>query len=538
LHANGGGGIVMDRMSVAAGPERRADAPPGGEPLVAMRGISKTFGVNAVLRDVDFDLRAGEVHALLGENGAGKSTLMKILMGVHRPDAGRVMLDGVDITEQSVHAKLGRGIAMIFQELSLLPNLTVGENILMGREPRRVGWRIDFRGLKREAQRLLDTYDFPIRAADRVETLGFAQRQMVEVVKALASGARVLIMDEPTSSLTVREEDKLFSIIRSLKAKGIGIIYISHRMAEIFKISDRVSVIKDGRMLPTENASATSTRRIAEMMSRGEAPTAAGGSATIDREAQPALRVVDLRTSRKLRRGIDLSIARGEIVGLAGLVGSGRSTIAKALFGLLPDATGTIEVGGVAVRPGSPTRAIAAGFGFVPEDRRGEGLVIDHGLATNMGLPSLRKLRVGGGRFPMILPGAADDLFAYMQRQLRIVSRSPRQYARELSGGNQQKIVVAKWLATGPKLLILDEPTSGVDVNAKEEMRLIVREAAAKGMGVLLIASEMEELSRVADRIVTIVDGVLGQTLPGGASEAELRAALQEDLEAMRGKAA
>ncbi len=528
----------MDRMSVAAEPVGRAGAPPGGVPLVAMRGISKTFGANVVLRDVDFDLRAGEVHALLGENGAGKSTLMKILMGVHRPDAGRVLLDGADITEQSVHAKLGRGIAMIFQELSLLPNLTVGENILLGREPRRVGWRIDFRGLRREAQRLLDTYDFPIRAGDRVETLGFAQRQMVEVVKALASGARVLIMDEPTSSLTVHEEDKLFSIIRSLKAKGIGIIYISHRMAEIFKISDRVSVIKDGRMLPTEDASATSTRRIAELMSRGEASTATAGNAAIDREGPPALRVAGLRTSRKLRRGIDLSIFRGEIVGLAGLVGSGRSTFAKALFGLLPDATGTIEVAGVAVRPGSPSRAIAAGFGFVPEDRRGEGLVIDHGLASNMGLPSLEKLRVGGGRFPAILPGAADDLFAYMQRQLRIVSRSPRQYARELSGGNQQKIVVAKWLATGPKLLILDEPTSGVDVNAKEEMRLIVRDAAAKGMGVLLIASEMEELSRVADRIVTIVDGVLGQTLPGGASEAELRAALQEDIEAMRGKAA
>jgi len=524
-------------MSVGVEPDGKTR--PGDTPLVAMRGISKAFGEAQILRAVDFDLRAGEVHALLGENGAGKSTLMKILMGVHRPDDGRVLLDGTDITDQSVHDKLGRGITMIFQELSLLPNLTVGENILLGREPRKPGWRIDFRRLRREAQRFLDLYDFPIRAGDRVETLGFAQRQMVEIVKALASGARVLIMDEPTSSLTVREEDKLLSIIRALKAKGIGIIYISHRMAEIFRISDRISVIKDGRMLPTEDATATSTRRIAELMSRG-GPAAgdAGAPPTIDRDAVPALRVANLRTARKLRHGIDLTIARGEIVALAGLVGSGRSTIAKALFGLLPDATGTIEVAGVAVRPGSPTRAIAAGCGFVPEDRRGEGLVIDHGLATNMGLPSLRKLRVGGGRFPMILPNSADSLFAAMQRQLRIVSRSPRQAARELSGGNQQKVVVAKWLATGPKLLILDEPTSGVDVNAKEEMRLIVRDAAARGMGVLLIASEMEELSRVADRIVTLVDGVLGQTLPGGASEAELRAALQEDIEALRGKAA
>ncbi len=528
-------------MSFAGEPGGMEEAPRGEAMLVEMRGISKAFGEARILLDVDFDLRPGEVHALLGENGAGKSTLMKILMGVHRPDDGRVLLEGADITDQSVHDKRGRGIAMIFQELSLLPNLTVGENVLLGREPRKPGWRIDFRGLRREAQRFLDIYDFPIRAGDRVESLGFAQRQMVEIVKALASGARVLIMDEPTSSLTVREEDKLFSIIRALKAKGIGIIYISHRMAEIFKISDRVSVIKDGRMLPTEDIAATSTRRIAELMSRGGGrdEAAAGASlSTIDRDGTPALKVVGLRTSRKLRSGIDLTIARGEIVALAGLVGSGRSTIAKALFGLLTDATGTIEVAGAAVPPGSPARAIAAGFGFVPEDRRGEGLVVDHGLATNMGLPSLRRLRAGGGRLPFILPGAADDLFALMKRQLSIVARSPRQAARELSGGNQQKVVVAKWLATGPKLLILDEPTSGVDVNAKEEMRLIVRDAAARGMGVLLIASEMEELSRVADRIVTIVDGVLGQTLPGGASEAELRAALQEDLEAMRGKAA
>ena len=527
-------------MSVAAVPERKADAPAGGEPLVAMRGISQTFGETRVLREVDFDLRAGEVHALLGENGAGKSTLMKILMGVDRPDAGRVLLDGVDITDQTVHAKMNRGIAMIFQELSLLPNLTVAENLLIGREPRRVGWRIDFRGLKRQAQALLDTYDFPLRARDRVETLGFAQRQMVEIVKALASGARVLIMDEPTSSLTVREEDKLFSIIHALKAKGIGIIYISHRMAEIFKISDRISVIKDGRLLPTEDSAGTSTRRIAELMSRGGGSFAgsAGTAAVRAVDDLPALRVVNLRTSRKLRRGVDLVIARGEIVGLAGLVGSGRSTLAKALFGLLPDTTGIIELGGTPVKPGSPARAIAAGFGFVPEDRRHEGLIIDQGLAANMALPILSKLQVGGGRFPMILPKSADSLFAYMQKQLRIVSRSPRQHARELSGGNQQKVVVAKWLATNAKLLILDEPTSGVDVNAKEEMRLIVRDAASKGMGVLLIASEMEELSRVADRIVTIVDGVLGQTLPSGASETELRAALQEDLEAMREKAA
>ena len=229
----------------------------GIEPLVAMRGISKSFGENKVLRDVDFELYGGEVHARLGENGAGKSTLMKILMGVYRPDQGRVYLDRVDITNQSIQGKMNRGISMIFQELSLLPNLTVAENILLGHEPRRAGWRIDFRKLRKQAQELLDTHKFPIRAGEKVAGLGFAQRQTVEIVKSLASGARVLIMDEPTSSLTVREEDKLFSIIRSLKENGIGIIYISHRMAEIFKISNRISVVKDGNLLPTQASSET-----------------------------------------------------------------------------------------------------------------------------------------------------------------------------------------------------------------------------------------------------------------------------------------
>ncbi len=510
------------------------------QPLVRMEAIFKTFAGTEVLRGIDFDLHRGEVHALLGENGAGKSTLMKILMGVHRPDQGRVLIDGVDVTERSVHDKLSTGVAMIFQELSLLPNLTVADNLLLGHEPLRLGWRVDARRLRREAQLLLDTYGFPIRASERVENLSFAQRQMVEIVKALSRGARVLIMDEPTSSLTAREEDKLFGIIRSLKAAGIGIIYISHRMAEIFKISDRISVIKDGRLLPTMMATATDMRRIAEKMSRSDKVSSLPAVArpVLDAGGPPALQVTGLRTSRKLRTGIDLVIGRGEIVGLAGLVGSGRSTLAKALFGLLHDVTGRIEVAGNPVELGSPAKAIAAGIGFVPEDRRGEGLVIKHGLAANMALPVLRQLQVGGGRLPFILPGSADGLFETMRRQLSIRCRSGRQPADELSGGNQQKVVVAKWLATNPRLLILDEPTAGVDVNAKEEMRQIIREIAAKGMGVLVIASEMEELSRIADRIVTMVDGVLGQSLPSGVGEAELREALQVDLEAARRQAA
>lgn len=506
--------------------------------LVEMRGIAKRFGQAEALRDVDFRLRAGEVHALLGENGAGKSTLMKILMGVHRADHGTVLLRGEDITSRSIGDKLAGGIAMIFQELSLLPNLTVADNLLLGREPRRPLWMIDRAALRGKAQALLDEYDFPIRAGIRVERLGFAQRQMVEIVKAAASGARVLIMDEPTSSLTIHEQEKLFAIIQTLKRRDIGIIYISHRMSEIFRVSDRISVIRDGRMLPTERIANTTPRRIAQMMSRaphqGTVPVDMRPG-PVQENGAPALKVSGLRTSSKFPNGLDLTIERGEIVGIAGLVGSGRSALAKAIFGLLPDVQGEIEVGGQAIRTGSPKAAIAAGIGFVPEDRRHEGLVVDHSLSDNVALARLGFLRPRG-RWPFLRPRAGDAIFRHFRRELGIVSRSPRQLARELSGGNQQKIVVAKWLATEPKLLILDEPTSGVDVNAKEEMRVIIRRAADAGLGVLLIASEMEELTRMADRIVTMADGRLGTTLPAGASEEDLRNALQIDIDAARSR--
>ena len=259
-----------------------------------------------------------------------------------------------------------------------------------------------------------------------------------------------------------------------MKENGIGIIYISHRMAEIFKISDRISVVKDGNLLPTQASSETNIQQIAELMSRGGTPTsvATGAKAATYDNDRPALRITGLRTARKLRRGIDPEIAKGEILGLAGLVGCGRTTLAKALFGLLPDAVGSVEIDGKPLKLGSPTRAIAAGLGFVPEDRRREGLVIDHGIAINIALPSLMKLRVSNGRFPILMPNSADGLFDHMRSQLKIVCRAGRQHARELSGGNQQKVVVAKWLATNARLLILDEPTAGVDVNAKANTAL------------------------------------------------------------------
>ena len=521
---------VLERDLVAA--LRPADDV-GRPPLVAMKGIIKSFGENQVLRDVDFDVRAGEVHALLGENGAGKSTLMKILMGVYKADAGSITLDGVDIAGTSVQDHLAHGIAMIFQELSLMSNLTVAENIMVGREPRGFGFRIAKTRLRREAQAIIDQYGFPLRAGQRVRELGFAQRQMVEVLKAVSRGARVLIMDEPTSSLSLREEEKLFSIMDELKARGMGLIYISHRMAEIFRLANRLSIVKDGKLIGPLDPASTSIQAVSQMMSKTkqaatDAPLTEAVAAPHEQGVARALDVRGLSTARKLQ-DVSFSVGRGEIVGVAGLVGSGRSTLAKALFGLLPDAKGELAVAGKPLKLGDPARSVKAGLAFVPEDRRLEGLVLDHSLTANIALPNLDNL-LSGGILPIVSRSRIGKLYAKFHERLGIVARRPGQRAGELSGGNQQKIVFAKWLATEPSVLILDEPTNGVDVNAKADMRAVIRAAAQAGVGVLLISSELDELTAAADRILAIVDGRITRELEGVKDEAALRASLQADL--------
>ncbi|MFK8250117.1 sugar ABC transporter ATP-binding protein [Ancylobacter terrae] len=500
--------------------------------VVGMDGIGKSFGANRVLTDVSFDVRAGEVHALLGENGAGKSTLMKILMGVHRPDQGRVRLDGEDVTALALRERLERGIAMVFQELSVLPNLTVAENLFVLREPRGFGRRIDDRRMRREAGALIERFGFGLDPAARLGTLGFAQRQMVEILKAISRGAKLLIMDEPTSSLTIREEDTLFETIGRLTAEGMGIVYISHRMADVLRLSDRISIIKDGRLVGPLDPRSTSIETIAELMSkpREDAPATRvpAAPAPVRPAAPPALVVENLSTGRKLE-ALSFSVAAGEIVGLGGLVGSGRSTLAKALFGLLPDARGTVRVAGRPLTLGDPARAVAAGIGLVPEDRRLEGLVTGLSLADNLALPSLSRFTAGGPLGPVAVRRILD-LFAHYRRDLSLLCRGPAQAASELSGGNQQKIVFAKWLATSPTLLILDEPTSGVDINAKRDMRELVRRTAGQaGVGVLLISSELEELIDLSDRVLVMANGRLTREMSRVEDEAALRAALQID---------
>ncbi len=507
-----------------------------GAPLINMRRISKSFGENRVLFDVDFELRAGEVHALLGENGAGKSTLMKILMGVHHADAGEVTLAGQPIGRSSVHDHLSRGIAMIFQELSLVPNGTVADNVFLGREPQVRGLWVDRRTMRREAEALIASLGFDLSARAEIRSLPFAQRQMVEILKAISRGARVLIMDEPTSSLTMREESALFAVIADLKRRGIGIIYISHRMAEIFAIADRISIVKDGRLIGPLRPGDTTADSIAALMSKA-APASPSISTTLAASpgvspGVPILQVRAVRTARKLRH-IDLTVAAGEVVGIAGLVGSGRSTLLKALFGLLRDRAGEVTVGGTALPAGDESAAIAAGVALVPEDRRLEGLIGKHGLARNIALPNLDRIRIRPG-LPIASTARGDALFERYRQALAIVATGPRQEAQQLSGGNQQKTVFGKWLATEPRLLLLDEPTSGVDINAKADMRLLIRRTAAQGVGVLLVSSELEELVTTADRIVILVDGSVVGAVPAGTSEPALRGALQAAIAAAK----
>jgi ABC-type sugar transport system ATPase subunit len=500
-----------------------------------MERIEKSFGENQVLIDVNFVVNAGETHALLGENGAGKSTLMKVLIGVYTADSGRIVLDGDDVTALSLRERLDRGIAMIFQELSVLPNRSVAENLFVLREPRAFGWRVDTQRMIADAQSLIDRYGFGLRASARVGDLGFAQRQMVEILKALSRGAKLLIMDEPTSSLTVREEETLFATVDQLKASGIGIVYISHRMADVLRLSDRISIAKDGRLIGPLLPSETSIAHIASLMSRSpESQSKSTPREEVPMQLRarpsagaPALSVSGLGTARKLL-DIAFDIEAGEIVGLAGLVGSGRSTLAKAIFGLIPDATGAISVGGRTVQTGNVAGAVAAKIGFVPEDRRLEGLVANRSLAENFALTNLTDLSHARGFGPMATQ-RIGALFARYRSDLSLLCRGPSQIAQELSGGNQQKVVFAKWLATNPKALILDEPTSGVDINAKRDMRDLIRRLAAQGVGVLLISSELEELMELSDRILVMAAGRITRSLEGIDDEASLRALLQTD---------
>jgi ribose transport system ATP-binding protein len=464
--------------------------------LLEMEGIEKSFpGVRALV-SVDLHLECGEILALIGENGAGKSTLIKILGGAHAPDAGRVRLDGEPADLASPSRARDAGIGVIYQEFPLVPQLTVAENIFLGREIVRAG--VINRALENQrAQELFAKIGVPIDPDARPHTLSVAERQVVEIAKALATEVRVLVMDEPTATLTPREVEKLFLVIRELKSQGIGIIYISHRLDEVCEIADRVMVLRDGALVGTRPIAEISRAEMIEWM--------VGRS--VDQEfpkarhpiGGPRLRVEGLQRGDKVR-DVSFEVRQGEVLGITGLVGAGRTELARLIAGADPMDAGTIYVDGQPVDVRDPRAAIRAGICLLTEDRAGQGLILGHGLLANFGLPNLEHFRRG----PLLQPSRERAAFARFVHSLRIKIADPDQSADTLSGGNQQKVVLAKWLERDCDVVIIDEPTRGIDVGARYEFYLLINELAAAGKAVVLISSELPEVLGMADRILVM----------------------------------
>ena len=474
--------------------------------------MHKRFGGVHALRGADFSVRPGEVHALVGENGAGKSTLINILAGAVRRDSGNVAFAGDDVDFRSPAESQRRGIAVIHQELAMLPTLNVAENLFMGRMPSRLGW-VDRRAMHARARELLAKVGLDVDPSTRVSELGTSHQQLVEIAKALSMGARLLIMDEPTASLTEHETQRLLALVRQLRAAGVAIVYVSHRFGEVFAIADRITVMRDGATIRTLATAATTPGEVvALMVGRALAPssgTAGASSSDV---------VLELRGVSRAGAIADVSfdVHRGEILGMAGLVGAGRSETARAIFGAEPHDAGEIRLGGRPVRFNSPREALDAGVAMCAEDRKQLALFMDKAVRWNISIARLPAISPGG-----FLRGRRERALAqgFVDR-LRVRTADLSTPVRQLSGGNQQKTVLARWLATEPKLLILDEPTHGVDVGAKAEIYALIRGLAAQGIAILLISSELPEVLDLSDRIVVMREGrVAGIVSRGDASE-------------------
>ena len=472
-------------------------------PLLRLDGIEKSFPGVRALRGVCFDVRASEVHALLGENGAGKSTLIKVMSGVHRPDAGTLEVDGVAARFASPDDARAAGIATIYQELLLFPELTVAENVFMGHAPKTRFGGLDWATMRRRATALLaslDIFDLDVNAV--VGTLSVGNRQRVEILRALSQDARLLIMDEPTAALAEHDVVRLFDIVRRLRARGVGVVYISHRMDEIFALADRVTVLRDGSYVGTREVAATDSPELVEMMV-GRRIESLFPKIVVP-IGEPVLELRGI-TRPPRTKSVSLTVRAGEIVGLAGLVGSGRSELAQVVFGATPATGGAILLDGREITVGSPGEARAHGIAYVPEDRGTQGLVRPMSVRENMSLSVLRRVSSGG-----FLDIAAEERLAheYVAR-LGIRTAGIEVAASKLSGGNQQKIVVGKWLATRPKVLILDEPTRGIDVGAKAEIHRLMGELAGRGLAILMISSELPEVLGMSDRVLVMREGAL-----------------------------
>ena len=478
-------------------------------PLLELRQLAKSFGGARALRGVDFDLQAGEVHALLGENGAGKSTLIKIVTGAHQPDAGTIAIAGERVAHLTPASAHQLGIACIYQQPALFPDLTVAENIALRLEPVSGLRKVDWRARRERAAALLTRVGAAIAPDTEVRTLSMPEQQLVEIACALGAGARIVIMDEPTASLTQKEQHLLFAVVRELRASGVGVIYISHRLEEIFALADRVTVLRDGESVGTNKVNEINEAALIRMMVGREMTHIYPPSESAPGEVVLSLRNVGCGASGVC--GVTFDVRAGEVFGLAGLVGAGRTELARILFGLTPATAGEIRLNGTPIAPPTPHAAVAHGIAYVPEDRRRHGVVLDLPIAQNMTMAIHHRIFRGAWlRF-----GAERALALNFIRDLAVKCSGPDAPGGSLSGGNQQKVSLARWLATKPKLLILDEPTQGVDVGAKSEIHRIIRQLAKEGLAVLLISSDLPEILGMSDRIGVMRGGTVVEILPG-----------------------
>ena len=495
----------------ARGGSTRFARPPRPQALLQASDITKSFAGIQALRRVSFELLEGEVHALVGENGAGKTTLIRIMTGAETADSGTLLVAGQPYRRMDPGTARSLGIAAIYQQPALFPDLSVAENVALALESGGPWRRIDWTTRRRRAAELLERVGASIDPDRLVASLSMPEQQLVEIAKAIGGRARVLIMDEPTAALTDREVDRLMAVIERLRQSGVGIIYISHRLDEIFRIAERITVLRDGETIQTVARAGTTRAELIAMMVGRELtaifpPTE---RAVSTEEARPALDVRRLSNRESGVREVSFSVRQGEIFGIAGLVGSGRTQLAEALFGLTPPDSGEVLVHGQAVRVSSPADAIRAGMGYLPEDRRRHGVLMDMSVAANTSLASLARV----SRFGLLDRGAERRTAQRYVDQFRIKVPSVQADVSTLSGGNQQKVALARWLATEPSVLILDEPTQGVDVGAKGEIHVLMRQLAARGIAIVMISSELPEILGMCDRIGVMRAGTIRAVL-------------------------
>lgn len=467
---------------------------------IEMRGIDKSFGSNQVLKQAGFTLESGEVHALMGENGAGKSTLMKILTGVYTKDAGTVLVDGKEVNYKNPQEAEKAGIVFIYQELNVMFDLTVEENLFMGKEIHGKFGICDKKAMQKKAQEALNILGVNISPKTVMAELSVGQQQMVEICKALMADAKVIIMDEPTAALTQSETVALFKVIESLRKKGVSMVYISHRMEEIFELCDRITVLRDGSYIGVKNIPETNMNEIVKMMiGREIGERYPSRNVKIGKEV---LKVKEL-TRKGTFHDVNFSVRAGEVLGVSGLMGAGRTEIMQAIFGNLSYESGTIEIDGKEVKISNPRQAMEHGIGFITEDRKTEGLMLDKSIRENISLCNLRRI----SKSSVISREAEKNMVAEAIKDLRIKCFGSYHECNNLSGGNQQKVVLAKWILTNPKILILDEPTRGVDIGAKKEIYSIINKLAAQGVAIIMVSSELPEVFGMSDNIMVVREG-------------------------------